>query len=86
MKKILIIILPLLIVSCSPKDKQFCECLKISNELTEASQAALKNDHSENVVKKIDSLSKVKRKQCADYEMLDGETLLKKRNDCGWTE
>lgn len=86
MKKILIPALLFTLVACGPKDKKFCECLKLSDQLTEASQEALKNNSSQEVITKIDSLRTIKNDKCADYATLDGETLLKKKADCGWKE
>lgn len=86
MKGIIVFAVLLLAVSCSQKDQNFCECLNISEELTQASRAALIAKPTQADIERIDSLKHIKMSQCEDYEMLDGETLLKKRNDCGWKE
>jgi hypothetical protein len=84
MTKAVFLVLCILLFACEQDiDKQFCECLKISEELNQTNKAFLENvriDSSE--IQKIKSLSKEKTEVCGDYSLLTGEELNKKREDC----
>lgn len=86
MKWISLLAVALMMVSCSSKDEQFCECLELSEQLTQASRAALIANPTQADIEKIDSIKQIKLQRCEQYEVMGGEELLKKRNDCGWKE
>ncbi|MCO5258748.1 MAG: hypothetical protein M9916_01265 [Crocinitomicaceae bacterium] len=85
MKKIIVLASLFLAISCSNKDKQFCECLSVGDELnTEAakySSVAL-DELTDKDVEKLRELKEKKDSICAPYEMMSGPEMLKKKEAC----
>lgn len=86
MKKIGVVVASLMLVfSCSNKDKQFCECLEVGNELNQEavkySSTNLDKITDEDVAK-LKALKEKKEKICAPYETMAGPEMLKKQEAC----
>jgi hypothetical protein len=85
MKKSIVLASLLVLVAC--KDKRFCECLKVSDDLNSeaakysAPDFSLDQTTDEDVLK-LKSLTSQKDSICQPYELLGGEELLKKKQAC----
>ena len=84
MSRWLVLFLVVTAYSCSNEvDQQFCECLKISEELNQVSNAFIDNIRLDsNEIDNIKSLTKEKIESCEPYSNLGGEELIKKSEDC----
>ncbi len=86
MQKIIIVIALFSLVACTPKDKQFCECLKVSEEFNELTQKGIAGELSQEELVKAKQLQEEKSKICEPYETMSGEEMLKKKAACGFKE
>lgn len=68
--------------SCSSGDEQFCECLKLSDQLNSRSQEALNTSVTEKQALEIRKLSAERKEKCADYGQMDGEQLRELQSHC----
>lgn len=83
MKEFLFIIcLSVILLSCSQKDKKFCECLAKSEEFNIINQSILNGKTDVVSVQKAVELKKVKQKVCQDYEYMDGEQMVARKKEC----
>lgn len=86
MTKISVVIVSMMLVfSCSNKDKQFCECLEVGNELNQeaAKYSSIELDKiTDKDVAKLKALKEKKEKICAPYETMAGPEMLKKQEAC----
>lgn len=70
------------LLSCSSKDTQFCECLKLTNELNKRSREALSKSITKEQAIKIKKLSSARKEKCEDYFQMDGKKLRELQSDC----
>lgn len=87
MKFVALFIAAVTIVSCSNKDKDpaFCKCLEVSEELNSEASKYMSVDLDKTTdedLEKLRELTEKKDKHCADFEMLGGEELIKKKEAC----
>lgn len=86
MKKAIYIVSFLVLVSCTPKDKQFCECMNVSKAFNELAQKGISGELNQSELRKAKELQTQKDSVCQPYEMMSGEEMLKKKTACGFTE
>ncbi|HRO75358.1 MAG TPA: hypothetical protein PLP27_04335 [Crocinitomicaceae bacterium] len=86
MKKALYIVSFFALVSCTPKDKQFCECITVSKAFNELSQKGISGELSQAELSEAKALQAQKDSICEAYEMMSGEEMLKKKAACGFKE
>lgn len=86
MKKVVLPLVLLLLVSCSSnKDERFCECLSVGEKLNiEAAKYSSKSikEVSSEEVEALKKLSKEKDSVCSPYDSMNGEEMLKKKEAC----
>ena len=82
MKKVLLVALPLLVISCSSKDEQFCKCLQAGEELNDFSAKMLTEEVTVEKANNMQQLKDVKKKECADYQAMMGDEMLKRKAEC----
>jgi hypothetical protein len=82
MKKLLLIALPILLAACSSKDEQFCKCLNAGEELNDYSAKMLTEEVTVEKANKMQQLKAAKKKECADYQAMMGDELLKRKAEC----
>lgn len=82
MKKVLIPGLIAVLVACSSKDEQFCKCLKAGEELNEYSNKMLTEEVTQEKADKLKALKDTKKKECADYQTMKGDEMLKRKAEC----
>lgn len=82
MKKILLIALPLLVISCSSKDEQFCKCLNAGEALNDYSAKMLTEEVNQEKANKMQQLKEAKKKECVDYQTMMGDEMLKRKAEC----
>lgn len=86
MQKIALIAGLLIITACAPKDKKFCECMTVSKEFNELTQKGIAGELTQKELAKAKELLKKKGDICAEYEVMGGEEMLKKKAACGLEE
>ena len=86
MQKIIIIIALFSFIACTPKDQQFCECLKVSEEFNELTQKGIAGELSKEELSKAKQLMDEKSKICEPYETMGGREMMKKKAACGIKE
>ena len=82
MQKIIVVIALFSLVACTPKDKQFCECIKISEEFNVMTQKGIAGELSQDEIVKAKKLQEQKLKTCAPYETMGGREMMKKKAAC----
>jgi len=82
MKIFALIILLVLGSSCSSKDEQFCKCLKAGEELDQFSAELFTKDINNEDAKKLKELKSIQKKECANYQTMTGEEMLKLKAEC----
>ena len=68
--------------ACSSKDEQFCKCLKAGEELNDFSPKLFNGDITSEKAEKLKGLKSVKKKECADYQIMSGKEMLEKKASC----
>lgn len=63
-------------------DKQFCECIKVSEELDKFSSELLERTPTEEDAKEMKRLRAQNEKECSKYYMMSGEEMLKRKKMC----
>lgn len=78
--------LPIAISSCGDagdvKDAQFCKCLEVTSELNDYSGGLFTKNLTEEDAVKMQSLRKIKEKECKDYVAMSGKEMLKRKALC----
>lgn len=82
MKKVLLIAVPILLAACSSKDEQFCKCLNAGEELNDFSAKMLTEEVTVEKANKMQQLKDAKKKECADYQAMMGDEMLKRKAEC----
>lgn len=82
MKKALISGMVLLLTACNSKDDQFCKCLKAGEELNAYSNKLLTEEVTQEKADKLKVLKDTKKKECADYQTMKGDEMLKRKAEC----
>ena len=82
MKKTLFPVLILLLTACSSKDEQFCKCLNAGEELNTYSNKLLTEEVTHEKADKLKALKATKKKECADYQSMMGDEMLKRKAEC----
>lgn len=82
MKRILLILLPVVLAACSSKDEQFCKCLKAGEELNDFSSKMLMEEVTQEKANKMQQLKDAKKKECVDYQTMMGDEMLKRKAEC----
>lgn len=76
-------ILLFVLASCSSGSGDFCECLEVSDELQQYSNALFEKEKiGDTEVNKMDELKAAKKKACAEYETMGGEEMLELKKNC----
>ena len=68
--------------ACSSKDEQFCKCLKAGEELNDFSSKLFNAEITFEKAEKLKGLKSVKKKECADYQLMSGKEMLEKKASC----
>ena len=68
--------------ACSSKDEQFCKCLKAGEELNDFSSKLFSAEITSEKAEKLKGLKSVKKKECADYQIMSGKEMLEKKASC----
>lgn len=82
MKKTLFPVLILLLTACGSKDEQFCKCLNAGEELNTYSNKLLTEEVTQEKADKLKALKDTKKKECADYQTMMGDEMLKRKAEC----
>ncbi|MEY3238431.1 MAG: hypothetical protein RI883_2532 [Bacteroidota bacterium] len=82
MKLFFLIISILAISACNSKDEQFCKCLKSGEELNDFSSKLFQDEITTEKADKLKGLKEVKKKECADYQLMSGKEMLEKKVSC----
>lgn len=82
MKKMFFIGSILLFTACNSKDDQFCKCLQAGEELNDFSTTLFEGEITDTKAKKLETLKENKEKECADYQTMKGEEMLKRKSEC----
>lgn len=82
MKKALISGMVLLLTACNSKDDQFCKCLKAGEDLNAYSNKLLTEEVTQEKADKLKVLKDTKKKECADYQTMKGDEMLKRKAEC----
>lgn len=82
MKRALIPVMAILLTACNSKDEQFCNCLKAGEELNTYSNKLLTEEVTQEKADKLKALKETKKKECADYQTMKGEDMLKRKAEC----
>lgn len=82
MKRLLFIIVPLVMAACSSKDEQFCKCLNAGEELNAFASKMLTQEVTKEKATKMQQLKDAKKKECADYQTMMGDEMLKRKAEC----
>lgn len=79
----IISLLFLSLMACtSGKDEQFCKCLKAGEELNEYSTKLWSEEINDEKASKLKSLKEIKRKECTNYQTMDGAEMIKRKKEC----
>ena len=82
MKKSVILISLVIFASCSSKDEQFCECLNAGEELNNASAKMLTGEVTKEDAAALKKLKDKKKKACVNYQTMNGDEMLKRKEKC----
>ena len=82
MKRLLFIALPILLAACSSKDEQFCKCLNAGEELNSYASKMLTQEVTKEKANKMQQLKDAKKKECANYQTMMGDEMLKRKAEC----
>lgn len=77
-----ILFLSILILSCSSKDIQFCECSSAGETLNEYTQQFFEKTPSDRQLEKLIELKTAKEEACKDYQTMAGEEMRAKKEAC----
>lgn len=72
----------LFLFACSSRDQKMCDCLDSGEKLNRFSAKMLRKVPSEADQKKMKRLRDEKAKKCADFQMMSGEEMLKRKATC----
>jgi len=81
-KPLFLSLLTLILLSCHRTDEKFCSCMKKSKEVNTLSDKIWNLEASTKDSVQFKKLISSKSKICEAYEYLNGEELLKLKNDC----
>ncbi len=81
-KRLIIIVISILLLSCERTDKKFCACMKTSEKFNNINKSILEGNNSTDTIKKANALLKEKKQLCSDYLKMTGTEMLKKKNAC----
>jgi hypothetical protein len=81
MKKIMLLSLLFLIMSCGNKE-DICPCIAAGKELNSFSEKMLTVHPTKSEFKKMKQLQKVKREKCVSFQAMKGEKMLVLMNEC----
>jgi hypothetical protein len=82
MKNYLFVATVLLLGACGSKDQQFCDCLEAGDALNSYSKELFQQEMTQIKADKLKKLKAVKKAQCADYQTMTGEEMLKRKTEC----
>ncbi len=71
-----------LLFSCSTKDVQFCECLKVGDKLNKVSSTLLNKPITPKIQKEMQVLKAKKKSICKNYQTMGGEKMLELKAEC----
>ena len=81
--KLLILITSILVLNAyNSRDEQFCKCLKAGEELNDFSSELFNAEITSEKAEKLKGLKEVKKKECANYQMMSGKEMLEKKASC----
>ncbi|MDG1147407.1 MAG: hypothetical protein P8N52_03780 [Crocinitomicaceae bacterium] len=80
--KIITLLTLLLLVSCSGKDEQFCQCLSAGEQLNAYTQQFLDKTPSAEETNTVNELKKAKTEACKTYQMMRGDIMRQKKAAC----
>ena len=72
----------LLLLSCHRKDEKFCSCMDKSEEVNALTEKIWQHDATKDDSLQLKKLIASKKELCEMYALIDGEELLKLREDC----
>lgn len=72
----------LILFSCNSRDPKMCDCLDSGDKLNQFSAKLLTKEASEKDVAEMKKLKAEKARKCADFQMMSGEEMLKKKATC----
>ena len=72
----------LILFSCNSRDPKMCDCLDAGDKLNKFSSKLLTKEASQKDVAEMKKLKAEKAKKCADFQMMSGEEMLKKKATC----
>ena len=72
----------MLLFSCNSRDPKMCDCLDAGDKLNKFSSKLLTKEASQKDVVEMKKLKAEKVKKCADFQMMSGEEMLKKKASC----
>jgi len=82
MKTIIFTAIIIVFTSCNSKDEQFCKCLDAGEKLNAFSETLFEEEITEQKADKLKKLKASKKEECADYQLMGGEEMLKKKAEC----
>lgn len=82
MKKLILLSILSLNLSCSSKDSKFCECLSAGEELNDFSSTLFDKDITLEMKNQMETLKNNKKEKCKAYEMMSGEKMLELKENC----
>jgi len=82
MKYLLVVCSALLIMGCSSKDDQFCECMTVGEELSEYGEQFMERSPTEEESKKWEELRTKQSTACVDYQEMSGDQMRQRKEDC----
>ncbi len=71
-----------LVMSCGPKDNEFCKCLEAGEKLDQHSSSILNGEPEEGSFAEQVRLRNEMDSLCKDYETMDGPTMQELKKDC----
>jgi hypothetical protein len=77
-----IIVISCILSSCSSKDKNFCDCMKASDDFNRINQEILSGNKKRQKIDKAKRLLKIKKNRCDQYRKTLGPEMLEKKKDC----
>ena len=82
MKKLILLSILSVNLSCSTKDSKFCDCLTAGEELNNFSSTLFDKDITIEMKDQMERLKNNKRDKCKAYEMMSGENMLELKENC----
>jgi hypothetical protein len=82
MKKLILLSILSVNLSCSTKDSKFCDCLTAGEELNNFSSTLFDKEITIEMKDQMERLKNNKRDKCKAYEMMSGENMLELKENC----